>query len=91
MNLITEIEAAEMLNVQVNFLKKDRKNGAKIPFYQLGPKTARYDKDELNAFIEGSRVTKEILEAQKEVKASISKSFLKKCEEMQKAGVAKAG
>ena len=51
MNLITEIEAARVMNVSLSLLQKDRHDGRiGLPFLKIG-KLVRYERDQLDAWL----------------------------------------
>ena len=53
--LLTTKEAAKYLNVSVSFLAKDRMRGGGIPYVKIGRKTIRYDRDELDKYLESRK------------------------------------
>lgn len=50
--LLTTIQAAQLLGVSKAFLERDRWAGARIPFIKVGSRAVRYRLSDLNAFIE---------------------------------------
>jgi len=51
MELLTTKQAAELLNVSVAFLERDRWMGALIPFVRIGRRSIRYNRDTLLDYI----------------------------------------
>ena len=54
--LLTTKEAAKYLNVSESFLAKDRMRGGDIPYVKIGVKTIRYDKDELDKYLDSRKL-----------------------------------
>lgn len=54
-NLLTTKDAAAYLGVSMAFLERDRWAGARIPFVKIGSRTVRYQRAELDAYIERQR------------------------------------
>jgi len=50
--LLNTQEAAQLLNVSVAFLERDRWAGAKIPFIKVGDRAVRYRLADLEAYLE---------------------------------------
>ena len=57
-SLIGQKEAADYLNLSEATLERDRWRGGDIPFIRVGPRSIRYDLDELNIYIERKTVRK---------------------------------
>ena len=57
--LIKQSEAASYLGLSEATLERDRWRGGDIPFIRVGPRSIRYDLDELNTYIERKTVRKE--------------------------------
>lgn len=53
--LLTTKEAAHFLGVSPAFLERDRWAGAQIPFIRVGSRAVRYEKEELQTFINSRR------------------------------------
>ena len=58
-SLIGQKEAADYLNLSEATLERDRWRGGDIPFIRVGPRSIRYDLDQLNTYIERKTVRKE--------------------------------
>ena len=58
-SLIGQKEAADYLKLSEATLERDRWRGGDIPFIRVGPRSIRYDLDELNTYIERKTVRKE--------------------------------
>jgi excisionase family DNA binding protein len=54
-NLLTTKDAAAYLGVSMAFLERDRWAGARIPFVKIGSRAVRYQRAELDAYIEKQR------------------------------------
>ncbi len=57
--LIKQSEAASYLGLSEATLERDRWRGGDIPFIRVGPRSIRYDLDQLNTYIERKTVRKE--------------------------------
>ena len=57
-SLIGQKEAADYLKLSEATLERDRWRGGDIPFVRVGPRSIRYDLDELNTYIERKTVRK---------------------------------
>ena len=57
--LIKQSEATSYLGLSEATLERDRWRGGDIPFTRVGPRSIRYDLDELNTYIERKTVRKE--------------------------------
>ena len=57
--LIGQKEAADYLKLSEATLERDRWRGGDIPFVRVGPRSIRYDLDQLNTYIERKTVRKE--------------------------------
>jgi len=53
-SLLTTKQAAELLNMSVAFLERDRWQGALIPFVVIGTRSIRYKLGDLLKYIEGN-------------------------------------
>ena len=58
-SLIGQKEAADYLKLSEATLERDRWRGGDIPFVRVGPRSIRYDLDQLNTYIERKTVRKE--------------------------------
>mgnify|MGYP006429049645 CR=1 FL=1 len=58
-SLIGQKEAADYLKLSEATLERDRWRGGDIPFIRVGPRSIRYDFDQLNTYIEKKTVRKE--------------------------------
>lgn len=56
--LFTTEEAAKYLKVSPSFLAKDRMKGGEIPYTTVGDRMIRYDKDELDKYLERRKVSR---------------------------------
>ena len=59
LGLIKQNEAASYLGLSEATLERDRWRGGDIPFIRVGPRSIRYDFDQLNTYIEKKTVRKE--------------------------------
>jgi excisionase family DNA binding protein len=59
LGLIKQNEAASYLGLSEATLERDRWRGGDIPFIRVGPRSIRYDLDQLNTYIERKTVRKE--------------------------------
>ncbi len=50
--LLTTIQAAQVLGVSKAFLERDRWAGARVPFIKVGSRAVRYRLSDLNDYIE---------------------------------------
>ena len=57
-NLVKQDSAATYLGLSEATLERDRWRGGDIPFVRVGPRSIRYDLDELNTYIERKTVRK---------------------------------
>ena len=58
-SLIGQKEAADYLKLSEATLERDRWRGGDIPFVRVGPRSIRYDLNQLNTYIERKTVRKE--------------------------------
>jgi len=58
-NLVKQDSAATYLGLSEATLERDRWRGGDIPFVRVGPRSIRYDLDQLNTYIERKTVRKE--------------------------------
>jgi hypothetical protein len=57
-NLVKQDSAATYLGLSEATLERDRWRGGDIPFVRVGPRSIRYDLDQLNTYIERKTVRK---------------------------------
>ena len=57
-SLIGQKEAADYLKLSEATLERDRWRGGDIPFVRVGPRSIRYDLDQLNTYLESKTVRK---------------------------------
>ena len=58
--LIGQKEAADYLKLSEATLERDRWRGGDIPFIRVGPRSIRYDLNQLDAYLESKTVGKEL-------------------------------
>ena len=61
-NLVKQDSAATYLGLSEATLERDRWRGGDIPFIRVGPRSIRYDLDELNTYIERKTVRNEVVD-----------------------------
>jgi len=59
-SLIGQKEAADYLKLSEATLERDRWRGGDIPFIRVGPRSIRYDLNQLDAYLESKTVGKEL-------------------------------
>jgi excisionase family DNA binding protein len=57
-SLIGQKEAADYLNLSEATLERDRWRGGDIPYIKVGPRSIRYDLDQLEEYIQSKTVKK---------------------------------
>ena len=60
--LIGQKEAADYLNLSEATLERDRWRGGDIPYIRVGPRSIRYDLNQLNEYLERKTVRKEVVD-----------------------------
>ena len=58
--LIKQSEAASYLGLSEATLERDRWRGGEIPYIRVGPRSIRYDLNQLDAYLESKTVRKEL-------------------------------
>jgi excisionase family DNA binding protein len=58
--LIKQSEAASYLGLSEATLERDRWRGGEIPYIKVGPRSIRYDLNQLNDYLETKTVRKEV-------------------------------
>ena len=61
-SLIGQKEAADYLNLSEATLERDRWRGGDIPYIRVGPRSIRYDLNQLNEYLERKTVRKEVVD-----------------------------
>ena len=59
-SLIGQKEAADYLKLSEATLERDRWRGGDIPFIRVGPRSIRYDLNQLDVYLESRTVRKEL-------------------------------
>ena len=59
--LIGQKEAADYLDFSEATLERDRWRGGEIPYIRVGPRSIKYDLNELDIYLETKTVKKEIM------------------------------
>ena len=59
-NLVKQDSAANYLGLSEATLERDRWRGGDIPFIRVGPRSIRYDLNQLDAYLESKTVGKEL-------------------------------
>ena len=59
--LIGQKEAADYLDLSEATLERDRWRGGEIPYIRVGPRSIKYDLNELDIYLETKTVKKEIM------------------------------
>jgi excisionase family DNA binding protein len=59
--LIGQKEASEYLSLSEATLERDRWRGGDIPYIRVGPRSIRYDMEQLDQYIERKTVRKEVV------------------------------
>ena len=59
--LIGQKEAADYLDLSEATLERDRWRGGEIPYIRVGPRSIKYDLNQLDVYLETKTVKKEIM------------------------------